>query len=204
MELLLSFMSWGGLSAVLIAVSGLHYMWGIVSGQVPRPVRSTWGIWAVLGLLLLLTYSGSGARVDSTLLAAWIGFINPVIIFFLALKFGTFEWKRLDTVCVAICVVSLAVWWWTNDPFMGLIGLLVTDAMGALPQVRATWKQPGDEPVFPWAMFCLGSAVNLLAVDQWTVTHYLYPVYMTVESAFIVLPLIVYRIAVVIIRRSQQ
>lgn len=192
-ELLSSFLSWGGLSALLIGVSGLHYMRGIYTGTVPRPVRSTWGIWAVLGLLLLMSYSGSGAGIDTTLLAAWMGFINPVVIFCLALKYGTFEWKKLDTACVTVCVISLIIWQQTNDPFLGLLGLLVTDAMGAIPQIRASWQQPDDEPIFPWAMFSLGSAVNLLAIRDWTLQQSLYPLYMTTASALIVIPLLLRR-----------
>ncbi len=189
-------LSWGALSALLIAISGIPYMWGIYKRSVPRPVLSTWGIWAVLGLLLLITYYEAGARNDTTLLAAWMGFINPVIIFVLALKYGEFRWTRLETMCVIFCVVSIVVWKTTGDPLLGLIGGLVADAMGIIPQIRHTMKSPADEPLFPWGLFCIGSAVNLLGVVDWKLAHYIYPVYMTVGSLLIVLPILTHRLLV--------
>lgn len=188
-------LSWGALSALLIVVSGVPYMWGIYKGTVPRPVLSTWGIWSVLGLLLLMTYRDAGASNDTTLLAAWVGFINPIIIFALAIKYGEFRWTKLETYCVATCVATIIVWKTTDNPFLGLLGGLVADGMGLIPQIRHTWKSPQDEPLFPWGMFCLGSAVNLLGIKQWTVEQWIYPAYMVVGSSLIVLPIVLHRLA---------
>lgn len=185
--------SWGALSALLIAISGIPYMWGIYKRSIPRPVLSTWGIWAVLGLLLLVAYYEAGARNDTTLLAAWMGFINPVIIFILALKYGEFRWTRLETMCVIFCMVSIVVWKTTGNPLLGLLGGLLADAMGIIPQIRHVVKSPADEPLFPWGLFCIGSAVNLLGIQEWTLAQYVYPVYMTAGSLLLVLPLLAYR-----------
>lgn len=186
------YLTWGALSALLIVVSGVPYMWGIYRRTVPRPVLSAWGMWAVLGGLILLAYYDVGARMDTTLPAAWLGFINPIIILILALRYGKRTWSKLETVCVIVFVLTVVAWKTFESPVVGLAGGLIADAMGAIPQIRHNWRRPQDEPWFPWTMFCIASGVNLLSVEKWEFGYYLYPVYMTIGSALIVSPVLLY------------
>ena len=176
-------------------------MWGIYTKSVPRPLISTWGMWAVLGLLLLIAYERAGARLDTTLLAAWMGFINPVLIVLLALRYGELTWTRLDTWCSAIFIATVVGWYTLDNPLIGLTGGIIADLISAIPQIRKNWQEPHDEVWAPWTVFCIGSGVNLLAVEQWGWTfeamgHWLYPVYFTVGSASIAIPVILHRLGV--------
>jgi hypothetical protein len=122
-----------------------------------------------------------------------MGVINPAIIVVLSVKYGQYQWTKFDTAWVAVCVVTVIVWQTTQSPLLGIVGGVIADAIAATPQILKSWKDPKDEPVFPWAMFAFASALNILAVKAWTLEHWLFPVYMTVGSTLIVLPLIMYR-----------
>ena len=187
--------SWGALSALLIFVSVWQYIWGIYTRNVPRPLISTWGLWTILGLLLLIAYGKSGAKLETTLLAAWMGFINPVLVVaaVLLLRYGELTWNRLDTWCSIIFVATIAGWYTLDDPLVGLFGGIIADLVSAIPQIRKNWQEPHDEVWAPWTVFCIGSGINLLAVEQWSWTfeavgHWSYPVYFTAGSASIAIP----------------
>lgn len=185
-----SFMTWGAFSALLIFASGSYYMWGIVSGEIKRPIMSTWFIWSIIGLIFLLSYYEAGAKLDTTLPAAWMGFINPLIIFLLALKYGQKGWTQLDTWCIAVCAVGVISWQLSKSPMVGLLSAIVADSMGAIPQIRKSWTDPDDEPWFPWTCFCVGSGINILALESWALEHSLYPLYMTIGSLLICIPIV--------------
>jgi len=186
--------TWGALSGLLIAISGFSYMRDVYKKNVERPLLSVWGIWTLIGFLFLTSYYDAGARMDTTLPAAWMGFINPLIIFVLAIWFGKRSWSRLETWCVAICAVTILLWQTSELAVVGLIGAIIADSMGAIPQIKKCWTDPDDEPWFPWTCFCIGSAVNMLAIENWEIGQYLFPVYMTAGSFLISAPIVIRRI----------
>ena len=125
-----------------------------------------------------------------------MGVINPAIIVFLSIRYGEYKWSKLDTVCVVVCVVTVIVWQTTQSPVLGILGGVLADMIAATPQVVKSWKDPKDEPVFPWAMFTFASALNILAVQEWVVQYWLFPVYMTIMSSVLVLPLVLARLKI--------
>ena len=186
--------TWGGLSGFLVAISSIPYMWGIYTRKIKRPVVSTWGIWSILGLIFLLTSYDAGARIETTLLAPLMGFLNPLMIFFLSLRFGEKTWSRLETWCVIICFATIVIWQSLESALLGLIGACIADSMGLIPQMKKVWKEPSDEPWFPWVVFCIGSAVNFLAIQNWEIKQYIYPSFMTITSTSIAIPVAAYHI----------
>ena len=186
--------NWGLISAFLIFVSGYPYMRAIYTREIERPVISTWILWSGIGLLLFVTSYQAGVTWKTTLLPIFVGVTNPVIILVLSLRYGTYRWTTLDTICVGLCIVTVIGWQTTDSPTFGIVGGVLADIAAATPQIRKSWIDPKDEPVFPWAMFAFASALNLLAIKEWTVAYWLFPVYMTVTSTLITLPLVLHRL----------
>ncbi len=187
-------MNWGLLSAILIFVSGYPYMRAIYKRTLERPVTSTWCLWLGIGVLLFVTNFQAGANWGTTLLPILMGVINPAIIVALSLRYGEYKWNRMDTACVSVCIITVIVWQTTQSPLLGILGGVVADAFACIPLIIKSWKDPKDEPLFPWAMFAFASSLNLFAVEEWVMKYWLFPVYMTVGSTLIVLPLILYRL----------
>ena len=65
----------GLLSGGLVFASILPYGYRTYQGKI-RPVPTSWSLWALIGLALLLTYKSSGAV--SNAWPALFGFINPL------------------------------------------------------------------------------------------------------------------------------
>lgn len=187
-------MNWGLLSAILIFISGYPYMRAIYKRELERPVTSTWCLWFGIGVLLFVTNLQAGANWKTTLLPILMGVINPAIIVALSLRYGEYKWNKLDTACVIVCIVTIIVWQTTQSPLLGILGGVIADAVAATPMIIKSWKDPKDEPVFPWAVFAFASSLNILAVEEWAMKYWLFPVYMTTGSTLIVLPLILHRI----------
>lgn len=187
-------MNWGTVSAILIFVSGFPYMKAIYERELERPVISTWCLWLGIGVIFFVTNLQAGATWGTTLLPILMGVINPAIIVVLSIRYGEFKWDRRDTICVIVCIVTIIVWQTTQSPILGMLGGVIADAVAATPMYVKSWMDPKDEPLFPWAMFAFASSLNILAVNEWEVKYYLFPVYMTVGSLVIVLPLVLHRL----------
>jgi hypothetical protein len=151
-------------------------------------------MWGILGLLLLIAYQKSGARMDTTLPAAWMGFVNPLLIVLISLRYGELTWTRLDTWCSIIFVATIVGWLTLDNPLVGLLGGIVADLVSAIPQIKKNWMEPHDEAWCPWTLFCIGSAVNFLAIEKWEFAQWLYPAYFTLGSASIAVPVILHRL----------
>lgn len=188
---------WGGLSAILTFVSAYSYMKAIYTRELKSPVIPTLSLWFLIGFLLFLTSVKLGANWETTLLPILMGVINPAIVLVLSLKYGEYTWKTIDIVCVLVCILSLVIWQTTESAMLGFIGGIIADSIAALPMIIKSWKEPKDEPVFPWVMFVLASAINILAVDEWKIEYWLFPVYMTMMGTVISLPLIFHTMNVV-------
>ncbi len=182
------------LSAILIFLSGYPYMRAIYKRELERPVTSTWCLWLGIGILLFITNREAGANWETTLLPIFMGVINPAIIVFLSLKYGKYRWQTADTACVIVCIITILIWQSTDSPLLGILGGVIADALAALPIIIKSWRDPKDEPIFPWAMFAFASALSMLAVEEWVMKYWLFPVYMTTFSTLIVLPLMLDRI----------
>ena len=193
--------SWGALSALILFLSVLQYIWGIYQRSVPRPLLSTWAMWAILGYLLLRAYEGTGAEIDTTLLAAWVGLINPLLVVatVLVCRYGELTWTRFDTKCALIFIATVIGWRTLDNPLIGLLGGIVADLVSAIPQIRKNWQEPHDEIWYPWTVFCIGSGINLLAVAHWELSfegigYWLYPIYFFVGSGSIAIPVVLHRL----------
>jgi hypothetical protein len=186
--------NFGLISAILIATSGIPYMWAIYKRELKRPVISTWILWSIIGILLFIANLQSGAKWSTTLWPIFMGVVNPIIILTLSIRYGDYSWNRLDSSCMVVCVVTMIIWQTTESPLVGVIGGVVADALAAAPQVVKSWKDPRDEPLFPWMLFTIGSALNLLAVEEWILRLWLFPVYMTIMGSVITLPLLLDRL----------
>jgi hypothetical protein len=150
-----------------------------------KPNRATWWIWTVVGFLLAVSYYASGAR--HTLWVAVSYVLGPLITAILSLKFGVGGWTRLDRGCLLGAGAGTLLWWVSGSPLMALVINLVIDFLGALPTMSKAYADPGGEDPWAWSLFLLGNTLNLFAIEKWRFSIAVYPVYMFLLSALILL-----------------
>jgi hypothetical protein len=187
----------GLISGMIVIISALPYSIRVWQKKI-NPNTTSWGLWTLIGLAILLNYKSSGA--EANLWPAIFGFTNPLIITFLAIrkkgywgKFTSTEW-----ICLIISVISLSGWFMTNkNPHLAqysLILAIIADVCAAIPTIIFLWKNPKDDRPFCWSLFAFAYGLAIFAVPEMNFGNLVLPIYMFVGANFITLPLIIYRI----------
>ncbi len=165
----------------------IPYIRSIVIVKETKLNRSSWVIWAIIGIMNLLAYFKAGER--ETIWFVFAGALNPVILFILSLKYGVQIWYRSDTVCIVIAIFAIILWKTTGNPVLAIIAGLTADGIAICPILIKIKKNPYTENLFSWIIGLTASISNIFAVKEWTWANSIYTIYMVLAFAIIVIPL---------------
>jgi len=186
----------GMLSGGLVVISIIPYSIRTYQGKI-HPNLTSWSLWTVIGLALLLTYKSSGA--EANVWPAMFGFTNPLLVTILAAR-RMGEWAKLNKVEVACMVFGLMalVLWLIVHQDRGLVQYalylaIIADACAAIPTIVFVWTQPDGDRPFAWGLFAVGYGLAFFAITEHTFANYVLPAYMTVGSFSVTVPLALYR-----------
>lgn len=150
------------------------YIAAILKGKT-RPSRSTWIIWAFIGIILAISYKESGA--EDTVWVAVSEAIAPTIIALLALKYGKGGTERTDILAFVGSFFSLILWWLFDSALIALVTNLAIDFFAAIPTIKKSYSEPEEEDRFAWTLTQTGNLFNLFAIDKLIFGVIIYPVY---------------------------
>ncbi len=187
----------GFLSGGLVIASIIPYSIRVYEGKI-RPVPTSWSLWSLIGLALLLTYKSSGA--DANVWPAVFGFTNPTFVAILSL-WRREKWKKpepYEWACLIFGVVSLGMWWFVRQQQelaqYALYIAMIADLCAWVPTAIFFKKEPeGDRP-FAWLLFAIGYFLAIFAITERTFANYALPLYMTAGSTGSTLLLVIPRI----------
>ena len=172
-----------GIVAGLLSVSAYPiYIRDIYRGET-RPSKVTWWILALLNIVLTASYYASGAR--STIWIPVSYSIGFTIIAVLSITKGEGSWEKTDYLCLLGAVLTLLLWWRYQSAELALYFILVTDFIGLSPTMYKSYKRPWTESKQSWSIALFASAINIVAIDTWTLAVALYPFYLLVTNAVI-------------------
>jgi hypothetical protein len=140
-----------------------------------RPNRASWWIWATNGLILSASYYSAGA--SNTIWALICAVIAQFIIALLSLKYGEGGWNRFDRVCMFGAGTSLLLWWQFSSPVIAIILTIIIDFFGALPTLKKSYYEPEKEDLLTWILYVIASLLNILAIENWSFTILIPPLY---------------------------
>lgn len=185
----------GLISGLLVTISVVPYAVRTYQRKI-QPNLVSWTIWTVLALALLLTYRSAGAT--SNVWPAVFGFTNPLLISLLIFWRGKRNRpNRLEVVFIIVGIAAIVLWWFLRESKSlakyALYVAILADACAAIPTIVSVWKNPDEDRPFAWLMFAVGYGLSLFAIEDNTFSNYLLPIYMTVGSASITIPLIRHR-----------
>ncbi len=186
----------GLISGLLVAVSAIPYSIRTYQGKI-HPNLTSWSLWALIGLALLLTYKSSGA--EANVWPAVIGFISPFFITILILRRHS-RWtkpNRIEVACLAFGLLSLGLWLVVRESRelsqYALYLAIIADACAAIPTIVFVWTQPNGDRPFAWAFFAVGYGLAIFAITEHTFANYVLPLYMFFGALSITFPLAWYR-----------
>jgi hypothetical protein len=174
----------GQLAGSISLLGFLPYIMDTVRGKT-HPNRATWWIWTLVGAMLCASYAASGARHTIWVPISYV--LGPLITALLSIKYGEGGASRFDRTCMGISLFSLPLWWLARSPLLALLANMAVDLLGALPTIRKTYDTPAEESLLSWTVFLLADMLNLCAMGLWSVATSLYPLYLFILAAVLVL-----------------
>ena len=174
-----------GISSGLVLLLGnIPYILSIRHGRtVPNQV--TWGIWTMIGFILLWSSYASGATNTLWLLVALV--ISQCIITTYAFKYGQGDWQRLDKFCLVGAGVSLLLWLLSGSPLVALLMNTVMDMLGAVPTINKVYRNPNSESLVFWSMSFTSALLNLFAIEWFSLASVVFPLYLFTLNIIILL-----------------
>ncbi|MCX6785381.1 MAG: hypothetical protein NTZ18_00835 [Candidatus Komeilibacteria bacterium] len=165
-----------GLVAGLLSFSAyVLYIITTLKGKT-KPNKATWWILTLIGLMIASSYYAEGARDTMWIALSYIA--GPLIIAFLSLKYGEGSWETLDKICLAVALASAVVWYLSSSALLVLMINIFMDAVGLIPTIKKSYLRPENEDRFAWTIESVAGLLTLLAIEKWSFSIAVYPLYL--------------------------
>jgi len=163
-----------GIVAVILTFVGyIPYIRDTIKGKT-KPHIYSWFIWAFITFIIfalqILGHAGAGAF--TTLAAALL----CLTIFILGLKNGHKDITKFDTVTFIISLIAIGIWIFAKQPVVSNILIITINTLANLPTIRKSWNKPHSETLFTWEMGAVRNFLGLLALANYSLLTWLYPV----------------------------
>ena len=150
-----------------------------------KPTLSTWLSWWIMDIAILAGMFAKDA-VAMQMVAYVVGcaFVIGACLW----RSADLDWKRLDSVCMGLVVLAIALWALSGDANFAIVMSLVAVLIGSAPLLINILKNPEREPFLPWILITIGGLFGVAAIPQWTIAAALTPiVFAIVQVAFVVI-----------------
>jgi len=167
--------AWVGAGAGVLAVAALYpYARSIVEGRT-KPNAVSWAVWALAGIMALVSYRASGA--SDTLWVAGAYVFNPLVVALLSLRYRAARLERLDWVCLGGVAGSALLWAAYRSAPAALYLNIIVDGFGAVPTLLKSYREPESENFDGWVIAFAASVLNFCALDRLEPAVSIYPLY---------------------------
>ncbi|MFA5003861.1 MAG: hypothetical protein WC498_01120 [Candidatus Saccharimonadales bacterium] len=163
-------------SGLIVLVGAPFYLIDILKGTT-KPVRMTWLIWSILGIVAFVSQLKLGAH--WSLLFVGLEATGNLIIYGLSFKYGIGGWRWNDKVALAVATAGVGLAFAAHSPLIALWGVILADLAGGALTIYKAYQMPSSETVFTWLMLGLSSLLACFAVGKISYQLLLYPVYFT-------------------------
>lgn len=181
-------------AANIIAVACVVPLCVLTLRRITRPSPVTWSLWAAVGVIAAGAMAAGGAPAAAWTLKLALS-IGPAAIAVCAV-IARVPWRmgRWDHVCLGIGVAGCALYAWTGDGLFAVWFSIAINIIGTVPTVMHAWREPWRESVFPFTCAAVSVTAVLLTIPlPWTAIGVTYPLYLLVDTALIVVVILVAR-----------
>jgi hypothetical protein len=176
----------GAAGAGIIALSAAYYVLDVVRRRA-QPQRTSWAIWALVGVVGFGTADAGGAGPG-----AWAAGADAVacgVTFLLSLHpaLGKPGGRRTDLVLAAVAVAGIACWrFGALDTAGAALCAVGCDAVALWPTLREAWRRPALESLPSWAADVAGNGLCVGALAERSAASAAFPVYLLVAASAVV------------------
>lgn len=151
----------GQISGIFLIGGYIPYIIELLRGET-RPNRASWLIWSLSTLLLLWSSFTVGTHE-----AIWVPLADALgcgIIFLLSIWRGVGGWAKTDLISLAICLISIILYFMSENVLIVLILNLLIYTSGYIPTIKKSISKPEEESFWAWSLFMIGVLLNLITI----------------------------------------
>ena len=152
------------IATLLTIVGYIPYLRDIFAKKT-KPHLYTWLIWGITQGTATVALIYGGGKFGSFGLI--IGTILVLIVFLLSFKYGTKDITKKDTITLILALFAILIWWQLDNPLIAVFLISVIDAIGYIPTIRKSFKDPWSETISFWIIMAIVDLLALLANNQY-------------------------------------
>lgn len=175
------------ISSVLALISPIVYSLAILKGEA-KPHRTTRLVLLIITTLTTASLFAQGNRVAIYL--AGVSTFQSIVVFTLSIKYGMGGWNKSDIICLIFALIGIIIWQITKNPVIALYFAIGADFIGMIPAIVKTYHFPKTEVWSFFAIDVLAAIFSFLALKNWTLQEFSYPIYIMLINLFMVLLII--------------
>jgi hypothetical protein len=172
------------ISTSLAFISPLVYASSILKGKA-KPHRTTRLVLLIITSLTTISLFAQHDRVAIYL--AGVSTFQSTLIFFLSIKHGMGGGSKTDILCLIIAIIGIILWKITGSAEIALFFAIGADFTGMIPALIKTYKFPKTEIWQFYGLDCFAAFFSLLAMKEWGIEDFSYPVYILLINLIMVL-----------------
>lgn len=180
-----------GVAAVVLTFVGyIPYIYDTVKGKT-KPHIYSWFLWAFVTFIVfaLQVFGHAGVGSFVTLATALL----CLTIFILGLRQGQKDITKFDTVTLAISLIAVGIWVFAKQPIISVVLITTINTLANLPTIRKSWHKPYTETLFTWVLGAARNFLGILALENYSVLTWLYPVSSLLVNVLFSLMLVIRR-----------
>lgn len=178
------------IAVILNFVAYFPYVRDIFRGKT-TPHVFTWFIWGLVTAIIFALQLSGGAGIGSWITGATA--LTCFFVFLLGFRNGNKNITRSDIMFLILSLTSLFLWLVVKQPVLSVILACMTDMLGFIPTIRKSWNDPYSETISLYGINIVKHGISILALQQYSVITWLYPVTWTIANAVFTLILIIRR-----------
>lgn len=146
-------------AGVLFIVGFIPYIRAILKRE-SKPSKASWIIWASLDTIILagmIAEHSVNGQIIGAVIGAWT-------VAFLAMKYGTPGWTKLDKFCLSSMILGIMFWKIFSNPVLGIVISSSVIFIGAVPTFISTWHDSNRENRTAWTIAWLSCVMTVIAI----------------------------------------
>jgi len=146
------------------------YLKSILSWET-KPHIYTAALYAIMTGIIFYSQIVNGAWIGSIYLGTNCLFWS--IIFLLSFKYGVKDIVLTDKISLLLALFSIPIWYFTWNPFLAVVLLMIVDLFSTLPTIRKTYVDPYSEHSyvylieFIWIAFSIAALTTIDFINAW-------------------------------------
>lgn len=137
-----------------------------------KPSKVTWTIWTALDTITFVGMFKENTlnwQIAGAVLGAWT-------VLALVLKYGTWEWTRIDALCLLGAVLAVTLWKIFGDATVGIVVSNTVVFLGSTPMFDSAWETPTNESKLAWTIWWISCLLAVATIPAWTLADTFQPI----------------------------